>query len=178
LIVSEYYRPPSQIERVFNRIVSALMRLGIAAPAARQLEVRGRTSGQPRRTPVNLLRLDGEEYLVSPPGNTQWVRNIRAAGRARLLRGRRVREICVIEIDDAAKLPMLRAYLQRWGGALAGLSTACTGSPVTPSCCASPLTTPSSSWSAPDLMPRVRERSFTDQTVMSGEYRPAGAPPC
>jgi len=118
LIVSEYYRPPSQTERVFNRIVSALMRLGVGAPAARQLEVRGRTSGQPRRTPVNLLQLDGEEYLVSPPGNTQWVRNIRAAGTARLLRGRRIRDIRVIEVDDAAKLPMLRAYLQRWGGAL------------------------------------------------------------
>jgi len=118
LIVSEYYRPPSQTERVFNRIVSALMRLGVGAPAARQLEVRGRTSGQPRRTPINLLQLDGEEYLVSPPGNTQWVRNIRAAGTARLLRGRRVREIRVSELDDAAKLPMLRAYLQRWGGAL------------------------------------------------------------
>ncbi len=116
--MSEYYRPPSQIERVFNWIVSALMRLGIAAPTAQQLEVRGRTSGQPRRTPVNLLQLDGEEYLLSPPGNTQWVRNIRAAGTARLLRGRRVREIRVSEIDDAAKLPMLRAYLQRWGGAL------------------------------------------------------------
>jgi len=118
LIVSEYYRPPSQTERVFNRIVSALMRLGVGAPAARQLEVRGRTSGQPRRTPVNLLQLDGEEYLVSPPGNTQWVRNIRAAGTARLLRGRRARDIRVTEIGDAAKLPMLRAYLQRWGGAL------------------------------------------------------------
>ncbi len=116
--MSEYYRPPSQTERVFNRIVSALMRLGVGAPAARQLEVRGRTSGQPRRTPVNLLQLDGEEYLVSPPGNTQWVRNIRAAGTARLLRGRRIRDIRVIEVDDAAKLPMLRAYLQRWGGAL------------------------------------------------------------
>jgi len=103
---------------VFNRVVSALMRLGIAAPAARQLEVRGRTSGQPRRTPVNLLQLNGEEYLVSRPGNTQWVRDIRAAGTARLLRGRRTRQIRVSELDDPAKLPVLRAYLQRWGGAL------------------------------------------------------------
>jgi len=114
LIVSAYYRPPSQIERVFNWIVSVLMRLGVGAPAARQLEVRGRTSGQPRRTPVNLLQVDGDDYLVSPPGDTQWVRNIRAAGTARLLRGRRVREIRVNELDDAAKLPMLRAHLQRW----------------------------------------------------------------
>ena len=112
--MSAYYRPPSQIERVFNWIVSVLMRLGVGAPAARQLEVRGRTSGQPRRTPVNLLQVDGDDYLVSPPGDTQWVRNIRAAGTARLLRGRRVREIRVNELDDAAKLPMLRAHLQRW----------------------------------------------------------------
>ncbi len=80
--------------------------------------MRGRTSGQPRRTPVNLLQLDGEEYPVSPPGNTQWMHNIRAADTARLLRGRRAREIRVSELDDPAKLPVLRAYLQRWGGAL------------------------------------------------------------
>ena len=35
---------------------------------SRILEVRGRKSGQPRRVPVNLLRLDGAEYLVSARG--------------------------------------------------------------------------------------------------------------
>ena len=55
---------------------------------------------------------------MSPPGNTQWVRNIRAADTVRLLRGRRAREIRVSELDDPVKLPVLRAYLQRWGGAL------------------------------------------------------------
>jgi hypothetical protein len=46
------------------------------------------------------------------------VRNIRVAGTGRLLRGRRVREIRVTELDDAAKLPVLRAYLLRWGSRL------------------------------------------------------------
>ena len=45
---------------------------------SRVLEVRGRTSGEPRTTVVNLL--DGRRrcHLVAPRGTTQWVRNLRA----------------------------------------------------------------------------------------------------
>ncbi len=57
------------------------------------LEVRGRSSGQPRRTPVNLLTLDGVRYLVAPRGETQWVRNLRASGEGRLLFGQAQRAI-------------------------------------------------------------------------------------
>jgi deazaflavin-dependent oxidoreductase (nitroreductase family) len=44
------------------------------------LHVRGRTTGQWRSVPVNVLELDGEHYLVSARGETGWVRNLRAAG--------------------------------------------------------------------------------------------------
>ena len=56
---------------------------GISLMGSRVLVVRGRTSGEPRSNPVNLLELDGERYLVAPRGNTQWVRNARAAGTGR-----------------------------------------------------------------------------------------------
>ena len=55
------------------------------------LYVKGRTSGEWRTTPVNPLRLaDGTRYLVAPRGNTQWVRNLRAAGGGELRIGRKV----------------------------------------------------------------------------------------
>jgi deazaflavin-dependent oxidoreductase (nitroreductase family) len=81
---------------------------------SRVLEVRGRKSGEPRRTPVNLLEIDGKRYLVSPRGHTQWVRNLRVLGEGRLLLGRRAEPFVAIEIDDDAKSELLRAYLKRW----------------------------------------------------------------
>jgi hypothetical protein len=77
--------------------------------------VRGRTSGQPRRTPVNLLTHEGRHYLVSPRGEGQWVRNARAAdGRLTTIVGRRREEWVGHELTDAEKVPVLRAYLRRW----------------------------------------------------------------
>jgi deazaflavin-dependent oxidoreductase (nitroreductase family) len=78
------------------------------------LEVRGRTSGEWRSTPVNLLTVDGVEYLVAPRGVTQWVRNLRVAGTCRLRVGRRVVEAAAVELDDRDKPAVLRPYLRRW----------------------------------------------------------------
>lgn len=78
------------------------------------LEVLGRKTGEPRRTPVNLLTLDGTRYLVAPRGHTQWVRNLRVSGEGDLLLGRRREHFVASEIPDADKEPILRAYLKRW----------------------------------------------------------------
>jgi deazaflavin-dependent oxidoreductase (nitroreductase family) len=110
----ERKRPGWFTAHVFNPIVGALTRLGISLLGSRVLEVRGRSTGEPRRTPVNLLTLDRERYLVAPRGETQWVRNLRASGEGRLLLGRRAEPFTAIEVEDALKVPILRAYLKRW----------------------------------------------------------------
>jgi deazaflavin-dependent oxidoreductase (nitroreductase family) len=108
-------RPGWFTKNVFNRLLKGLMALGFSVWGSRVLEVRGRSSGEPRRTPVNLLSLDGARYLVAPRGETQWVRNLRAAGEGRLLLGRRGESFRAQEIvGDAEKVPILRAYLARW----------------------------------------------------------------
>ena len=108
-------RPGWFTKNVFNRIVAALTRLGIRLLGSRVLEVRGRTSGLPRRTPVNLLELDGERYLVAPRGDTQWARNLRASGEGRLRLGRKVEPFAATEVTvEAEKAAILRAYLRRW----------------------------------------------------------------
>jgi deazaflavin-dependent oxidoreductase (nitroreductase family) len=107
-------RPGWFTTRVFNPIVAGLTRMGLSLLGSRVLEVRGRSSGEPRRTPVNLLQLDGERYLVAPRGETQWVRNLRASGEGRLLVGRRAEPFTAVELADAEKPPILRAYLARW----------------------------------------------------------------
>lgn len=113
--MAERYVAPDWFTRnVFNRVVAGLTRLGVSVWGSRVLEVRGRTTGEPRRTPVNLLTLDGARYLVAPRGHTQWVRNLRAAGEGVLLLGRRREPFVGVEVPDGEKERILRAYLKRW----------------------------------------------------------------
>lgn len=110
----EFQEPGWFTRNVFNRLIAWLTRAGISVAGSRLLEVRGRRSGEWRRTPVNLLEFEGGRYLLAPRGNTQWVRNLRAAGRGRLLIGRRIEEFNAAELPDDEKVPLLRAYLKRW----------------------------------------------------------------
>lgn len=61
-----------------------------------------------------MLPFDGNRYLVAPRGHTQWVRNLRVAGRGKLLIGRRSEPFSALEVADAEKEPILREYLRRW----------------------------------------------------------------
>ena len=99
---------------MMNAAVAGLTRLGISVWGSRVLAVRGRSSGEWRTTPVNLLVVDGVRYLVAPRGVAQWVRNLRAAGGGELRVGRRVEAFRADELDDDAKPDVLREYLRRW----------------------------------------------------------------
>ena len=89
--------------------------MGISVWGSRVLEVRGRTSGEIRRTPVNLLTYEDHQYLVAPRGEAQWVRNVRAAdGHLDLTVGRRREHRTAHELGDIEKVDVLRAYLRRW----------------------------------------------------------------
>ncbi|HSR93337.1 MAG TPA: nitroreductase family deazaflavin-dependent oxidoreductase [Solirubrobacterales bacterium] len=111
---ARFQEPGWFTKHVFNRVVAALTRLGISVAGSRVLEVRGRKSGKWRQTPVNLLRFEGEPYLVAPRGHTQWVRNLRASGRGLLIVGRRTERFTAMELSDDEKPPLLRAYLKKW----------------------------------------------------------------
>ncbi|TDD49088.1 nitroreductase family deazaflavin-dependent oxidoreductase [Kribbella antibiotica] len=100
--------------RVFNRAVAGLTKLGVSLMGSRVLSVRGRKSGEWRSTPVNLLILDGQRYLVAPRGHTQWVRNLRATPEARLQLGRGTETFQAEELADTEKLDILRLYLKKW----------------------------------------------------------------
>jgi deazaflavin-dependent oxidoreductase (nitroreductase family) len=109
------YIQPKSADNLFNGAVGRLTRLGVSVYGSRVLYVKGRTSGEWRSTPVNPLRLaDGTRYLVAPRGNTQWVRNMRAAGGGELRIGRKVEPFTATEVADDAKPAILRAYLKKW----------------------------------------------------------------
>jgi F420H(2)-dependent quinone reductase len=101
------YLAPTGVDRIFNSTVAALTRAGISIMGSRVLAVRGRKSGEWRTTPVNLLTVDGQRYLVAPRGQAQWVRNLRV--------GRRTERFTATEMADADKPPVLREYLRKWG---------------------------------------------------------------
>lgn len=109
------YVLPSRWSAVFDRVVTGLTSLGVSLWGSRVLSVRGRTTGEWRSTPVNVLTVAGDRYLVAPRGHTQWVRNMRVAGKGRLRVGRRVETFRAEELVDDAKPVILRAYLKKWG---------------------------------------------------------------
>lgn len=109
------YRKPSVLTRyVFNQVVAWLTSHGVSVLGSRVLAVKGRTSGQWRTTPVNLLEYEGRRYLVAPRGETQWVRNLRVSGTGELRLGKHAEPFRGRELTDEEKLPVLRAYLKRW----------------------------------------------------------------
>jgi deazaflavin-dependent oxidoreductase (nitroreductase family) len=109
-----YLEPGWFTRNVFNRAVRRLTRMGISVMGSRELRVQGRKSGQWRSNPVNLLTIDGQRYLVSPRGITQWVRNLRASGTGELRVGRRVQAFRGEEMADDVKAPIIREYLRKW----------------------------------------------------------------
>lgn len=109
-----YLAPGWFTRNVFNRSVRGLTRMGISVYGSRELRVRGRKSGEWRSTPVNLLTVDGVRYLVAPRGLTQWVLNLRSAGKGELRIGRRTEVFRAEELVDDAKPVVLREYLRRW----------------------------------------------------------------
>ena len=111
---NHYVEPGWFTRNVFNRSIAFLTRHGVSIWGSRELRVRGRKTGEWRSTPVNLLTIDGTEYLVAPRGETQWVRNIRVAGGGELRVGRRVEAFTIAEVEGDAKVEILRAYLRRW----------------------------------------------------------------
>jgi deazaflavin-dependent oxidoreductase (nitroreductase family) len=109
-----YQQPGWFTQHVFNATVGLITRMGLSVWGSRVLEVRGRKTGEPRQVPVNLLTHEGTQYLVAPRGETQWVRNLRVAGDGVLLLGRRRQAFTAVELADAEKPELLRAYLKRW----------------------------------------------------------------
>lgn len=111
-----YSKPGFFTARVFNPAVAFMARrLGWSLKGARVLSVKGRSTGQWLSTPVNPLSWAGEQYLVAPRGETQWVRNLRVTPEARLTLGRTTETLAVEEVGDPDKPPILRAYLAQWG---------------------------------------------------------------
>ena len=108
------YDEPNLAARAGNELIRWLAEAGISIAGTRALRVRGRKTGKLRGVVINLLTVDGRDYVVSPRGNTQWARNARAAGAVETGPRWRVREVRIAEVADDAKPQLLKRYLDRW----------------------------------------------------------------
>lgn len=114
-MTSENKKRPGGSMAVMNKAVGWLARRGISMAGAQELSVTGRRSGRTYTTPVNPMHSGGELYLVSPRGEAQWVRNARVNARVSLRVGGKATAYTAVEVPDDVKVPLLRAYLKRWG---------------------------------------------------------------
>jgi deazaflavin-dependent oxidoreductase (nitroreductase family) len=109
-------RVPSFV-RFLNPVFKSLLALGVPMGPDVLLTVRGRRSGLPRSTPVAVAEIDGRLWLVSPWGEVDWVRNLRAAGHATITSGRRKHQVTATELAGESAVSFFRdvlnPYLQR-----------------------------------------------------------------
>jgi hypothetical protein len=107
------YTPPSSFEKIFNRGLGVIAALGLGPSYVYQMQVKGRKSGKLYATPVSLLDLEGRQFLVTPRGRTQWMRNAEAAGEV-VLKRRSARRFRLRPLAESEKAPVLKAYLSRY----------------------------------------------------------------
>jgi deazaflavin-dependent oxidoreductase (nitroreductase family) len=105
-----YIKPPFMQRHVGNRM-SVLFRPSLLS----KLSVRGRRSGRWHTTPVAVLDHDGERYLVSYRGASDWARNLEASHSGRLAQRGRVEEIDVAEVPVPERDQLLDVYRDRYG---------------------------------------------------------------
>jgi hypothetical protein len=121
---------PSAVERIFGRALTLLVRLGVVRGHFFVLEVRGRRSGRTISLPVDPIELDGKRYLVCARGESNWVKNTRAAGEIVLARARRREHYRVRELPAQERPPILKAYLDRFAVEVQRFFPVAKGAPV------------------------------------------------
>ncbi len=106
-----FYRRPTKLTQTFNRFFSWFTSLGLTPSRMVTLEVKGRRSGQARSNPLNRVEHEGERYLVSPRGESEWVRNVRAVGGEAVIRHGGRRKVRLEEVPAEERAPIIKAYL-------------------------------------------------------------------
>ena len=102
------YLPPGFL---LQHVVNPIARI-IGVPT---LIVRGRISGREISTPVVPFAFEGDSYVIAGRGETQWVRNLRVAGRCELRIRWRRRPHLTTELRGAEHRLVASAYLERLG---------------------------------------------------------------
>lgn len=105
-------------QAAIDTVIVALQRLGFVVGDVYVLAIPARQSGIQRSTPVSVLTLDGERFIVACDGGAAWVHDARAAGHGTLQRGRVDERVTLTEVPLAESVPVLRALPRRLPGSV------------------------------------------------------------
>ena len=106
-------RRPTRLGRAVNRITRWRSSSRHGPPHVQTLEVRGRTTGRTRSTPVVVVSVDGERYLVAMlGGQSEWVRNVEAGDGSAALRHGSLEPVRLVRVPAAERAPVLREYVR------------------------------------------------------------------
>lgn len=105
-----YLRPPWPARTIGSRM-ARLFRPSIVSV----LEVPGRTSGQSRSASVAVLEHDGQRYLMSAYGDTEWSRNLRTAGHGKLTQRGTTKQFTAVEVPVSERPALIADYLDKFG---------------------------------------------------------------
>ena len=95
----------------FGPIARFLLGAGIPLGPNALITIRGRKSGLPRTTPLAIIEVAGRRWIWTPWGDVQWVRNLRAAGRATITVRGRTEEVTATELDPRERVAFFRDIL-------------------------------------------------------------------
>ena len=124
------YLRPSAVDRILGHTLAFFVWIGLIRGHFYVLEVRGRKTGKTLSLPVDPLDLGGQRYLVCARGNSNWVRNARAAGEITLVRAMRRRRYATCELPADSRPPILKAYLDHFASEVQRFFPVPKGSPV------------------------------------------------
>jgi deazaflavin-dependent oxidoreductase (nitroreductase family) len=91
---------PAVIRRsgaITNRLLGAGMPFGPNV----LVTIRGRSSGQPRTTPIAVVDVDHRRFVMGAYGDVQWTKNLRAAGEAEIRHGGTTERVLARELTRA-----------------------------------------------------------------------------
>lgn len=107
----EHMRKISRTERIANLAVKAMARVGVGPKRVYLITVVGRKTGKPHTTPLGVVEVDGQRWLVAPYGGASWAKNALASGAAKLRRGRSNEQVILEPAEAHQSAPILKAYL-------------------------------------------------------------------
>jgi deazaflavin-dependent oxidoreductase (nitroreductase family) len=109
--------PPVRMTRtmqIWTALIKGMLRAGVPMGPLVLITVQGRRSGKVYMTPVALVKQGHERWLVATFGEVNWVRNLRAAGTAHLIRGRHAESISAFELSAKEAAPILQRFLRTY----------------------------------------------------------------
>jgi deazaflavin-dependent oxidoreductase (nitroreductase family) len=109
--MTQTLRPPRGIN-LFNAIAKPLLAAGLPMGFNGLLTVPGRTTGQPRTTPLAVIQDGDRRWVWAPWGEVQWVKNLRAAGRATITVRRHEETVRAVELDATERVAFFRDVLE------------------------------------------------------------------